>query len=387
MGEWKRIKLSEVLKEKTERNKNNETDLVLSVTNSQGFVKQSDFFEGTVHSEDISNYKLVKKNEFAYNPSRINVGSIDILKEYDIGALSPMYVIFSVDETKLLPDYFKHYFQTHKFNENVKNNTQGSVRNSLSFKALSEFEYLLPPLEEQKRIVKILDQVNRIIEKYQNLISEKEQFIKSQFVEMFGGIGHYEKIGDICSIKARIGWQGLTKKEYLESGDYYLVTGTDFNGNTIDFNNCSFVTQERYNQDENIQLKEKDVLVTKDGTIGKVAFIDKLPKPATLNSGVFVVRDKLNILNPIYLEYALLSNDFSRFIRKIKTGSTIAHLNQEVFLKFRIPIPEKKLQDKFEPIVQLIDKQKFELEKQKQNYIDLKKGLMQQLLTGRLKVS
>ena len=185
MGEWKRIKLSEVLKEKTERNRNNETDLVLSVTNSQGFVKQSDFFEGTVHSEDISNYKLVRKNEFAYNPSRINVGSIDILKEYDIGALSPMYVIFSVEETRLLPDYFKYYFQTHRFNENVKNNTQGSVRNSLSFKALSEFEYLLPPLEEQKRIVKILDQVNKIIEKYQNLINEKEQFIKSQFVEMF----------------------------------------------------------------------------------------------------------------------------------------------------------------------------------------------------------
>ena len=201
MGEWKRVKLSEVLKEKTERNRNNETDLVLSVTNSQGFVKQSDFFEGTVHSEDISNYKLVRKNEFAYNPSRINVGSIDILKEYDIGALSPMYVIFSVDETKLLPDYFKYYFQTHKFNENVKNKTQGSVRNSLSFKALSEFEYLLPPLEEQKRIVKILDQVNRIIEKYQNLINEKEQFIKSQFVEMFGNPNGNNKELEIVKLK------------------------------------------------------------------------------------------------------------------------------------------------------------------------------------------
>ena len=111
MEKWEKIKLSEVLKEKTERNKNNETNLVLSVTNSQGFVKQSDFFEGTVHSEDISNYKLVRKNEFAYNPSRINVGSIDILKDYDIGALSPMYVIFSVDENRLLPDYFKYYFQ------------------------------------------------------------------------------------------------------------------------------------------------------------------------------------------------------------------------------------------------------------------------------------
>ena len=134
MGEWKRVKLSEVLKEKTERNKNNETDLVLSVTNSQGFVKQSDFFEGTVHSEDISNYKLVRKNEFAYNPSRINVGSIDILKEYDIGALSPMYVIFSVDETKLLPDYFK--YSRLKNGNKLKQNkygiqTLGSTRKSL----------------------------------------------------------------------------------------------------------------------------------------------------------------------------------------------------------------------------------------------------------------
>ena len=200
MGEWKRVKLSEVLKEKTERNRNNETDLVLSVTNSQGFVKQSDFFEGTVHSEDISNYKLIRKNEFAYNPSRINVGSIDILKEYDIGALSPMYVIFSVEETRLLLDYFKYYFQTHKFNENVKNKTQGSVRNSLSFKALSEFEYLLPPLEEQKRIVKILDQVNRIIEKYQNLINEKEQFIKSQFVGMFGDLSSNSKEYEVVKL-------------------------------------------------------------------------------------------------------------------------------------------------------------------------------------------
>ena len=83
----------------------------------------------------------------------------------------------------------------------------------------------------------------------------------------------------------------------------------------------------------------------------------------------------------------MLSDDFTIFIKKIKTGSTISHLNQEVFLKFKIPVPSKSEQDKFEPIVKLIDKQKFELEKQKQNYIELKKGLMQQLLTGKLKVN
>ncbi len=380
-----KCKLSDCVKEINNRTtENNQYEVLTSSKN--GIFSQEEYFDKQVASKDNTGYKIIEKGQFTYRSmSDSGTFTINRLEDKDIGIVSPAYPVF--EATNIDAEFLKYYFKSELFNKAIINLSQGSTRTALKFKDLIDIEIFLPEIEEQKKIVKILKNNDQIIEKYDKLIKEKEQFIKSQFVEMFGGIGHYEKIGDICSIKARIGWQGLTKKEYLESGDYYLVTGTDFNGNTIDFNNCSFVTQERYNQDENIQLKEKDVLVTKDGTIGKVAFIDKLPKPATLNSGVFVVRDKLNILNPIYLEYALLSNDFSRFIRKIKTGSTIAHLNQEVFLKFRIPIPEKKLQDKFEPIVQLIDKQKFELEKQKQNYIHLKKGLMQQLLTGKLKVS
>ena len=157
MGEWKKIKLKEVLTEVTEKNKNERVKNVLSVTNSQGFVKQDEYFEGTVHSQNISNYKIIRKNQFAYNPSRVNVGSIDILKTYSEGVLSPMYVVFEVDRTRLLPEYFKYYFQTHRFYESVKNNTQGSVRNSLSYKALADFEYLLPPIDVQKKITSILD--------------------------------------------------------------------------------------------------------------------------------------------------------------------------------------------------------------------------------------
>lgn len=116
------------------------------------------------------------------------MGSIDILKDYEDGALSPMYVVFEVDTTKLLPEYFKYYFQTNRFYENVKNNTQGSVRNSLNFKALTDFDYLLPPIEEQEKIVVILKIIDSIIEKYERLLEEKNQFIKSQFVEMFGDV-------------------------------------------------------------------------------------------------------------------------------------------------------------------------------------------------------
>lgn len=387
MNEWKNIKLKEVIKEVSERNKGQKVKRVLSITNSQGFVNQEEYFEGTVHSADISQYKIVRKNQFAYNPSRVNVGSIDILKDYDEGALSPMYVIFEVDTEKLLPEYFKYYFQTHRFYENVKNNTQGSVRNSLSFKALADFEYLLPPIEEQEKIVKILKNIDFIINKYEKLLEEKDKFIKSLFSEMFEKLKNYEKIGDICTVKARIGWQGLTRKEYLEDGEYHLVTGIDFKGNKIDFDKCYYVTKQRYEQDENIQLKLGDVLVTKDGTIGKVALIEELKKPATLNSGVFVVRDKKNKLIPKYLKSALLTANFENFINSLKTGSTIAHLNQAAFLKYEIPVPPIEKQKNFEIISNQIDKQKIELEKLIANYKTLKKGLMQRLLTGKVKVN
>ena len=123
-----------------------------------------------------------------------------------------------------------------------------------------------------------------------------------------------------CSLHARIGWQGLTRKEYLEQGDYYLVTGVDFENGRIAFDRCHYVTKDRYEQDSHIQIGIDDILVTKDGTIGKVAIIDKqLDMPATLNSGVFVVRpkDKERLL-PSYLKYALESGCFNRFIEKIK---------------------------------------------------------------------
>ena len=363
MGEWKRIKLSEVLKEKTERNRNNETDLVLSVTNSQGFVKQSDFFEGTVHSEDISNYKLVRKNEFAYNPSRINVGSIDILKEYDIGALSPMYVIFSVEETRLLPDYFKYYFQTHRFNENVKNNTQGSVRNSLSFKALSEFEYLLPPLEEQKRIVKILDQVNKIIEKYQNLINEKEQFIKSQFVEMFGSINERVKIIDCC--------KKIT--DYVASGSFaslhenvktYDTENYAIMVKTADFANgfkkgLTYTDEQGYNFLNNSNLYGGELLLSNIGaSIGKVHRVPKLDKKMTLApNSIMLITNEFYIED--YLQYYFLSDEGQKALKSMETATAMPKFNKTQLKDIKIPKVELNEQIKFSKVVQLIDKQKF----------------------------
>lgn len=176
---------------------------------------------------------------------------------------------------------------------------------------------------------------------------------------MFGDEHNKIPIGDLCSIKARIGWQGLTRKEYLQEGNYRLVTGVDFKNGKVDFERCYYVTKDRYEQDENIKVKVGDVLVTKDGTIGKVAIVDKVDISATLNSGVFVVRDITGKLNNIFLVNALLSDDFKRFVDNIKVGATVPHLNQGTFVKYEIPVPPIELQSQFADFAKQVDKLKF----------------------------
>ena len=129
-------------------------------------------------------------------------------------------------------------------------------------------------------------------------------------------------IEKLCTLKARIGWQGLTTGEYLLQGDYILITGTDFKDGYIDWKNCWYVSKWRYDQDSNIQIKEGDVLISKDGTIGKVAFINSTPGPGTLNSGVFVVRPKQkDIVNQGYLSWIFKSNSFHVFLKPLFSGA------------------------------------------------------------------
>ena len=104
-------------------------------------------------------------------------------------------------------------------------------------------------------------------------------------------------------IKARIGWQGLKKAEYLDSGYAYLVTGTDFENGFVHWKSCHFVDKARYNADYNIQLKNNDLLLTKDGSLGKMAIVKGLHSPATLNSGVFVIRPLNYAYYPVFIHF------------------------------------------------------------------------------------
>ena len=139
-------------------------------------------------------------------------------------------------------------------------------------------------------------------------------------------------------IKARVGWHGLKSDEFTDVGPY-LVTGSDFKGPEIQWENCYHCENDRYEQDPYIQLQNGDLLITKDGTIGKVALVQNLYGKATLNSGIFVVRPLSNRYTSKFYFWLLQSTVFHGFVDFYKTGSTIAHLYQNVFENLAFALP------------------------------------------------
>ena len=194
-------------------------------------------------------------------------------------------------------------------------------------------------------------------------------------------------IGKCCSIKARIGWQGLKKSEYLSSGEYVLVTGTDFLNGRIDWKSCVYVSKKRYEQDANIQIVKHDILITKDGTIGKVAFLDDVPCLGTLNSGIFVVRSHSEELDQCYLSKIFESFIFDSFLESLVAGSTINHLYQKDFVHFNFPVPPTiSEQTAIANILSDCDSEIAALEEKRDKYKEIKQGMMQQLLTGKIRL-
>lgn len=139
------------------RNRGGNEARVLSVTNSRGFVLPEDQFERRVASADLSNYKVVHRGQYAYNPSRINVGSIARLDGWDDGVLSPMYVVFRLNGDEVNSDYFLHWLNSHEARQRIKNSAQGSVRETVSFSEFAAITIPLPDSSTQTAIARYLN--------------------------------------------------------------------------------------------------------------------------------------------------------------------------------------------------------------------------------------
>jgi type I restriction enzyme S subunit len=303
---------------------------------------------------------------------------------------SPAYyqdsnIVWIENNRKLIPNEFLfHVLQV------VKYNTEGGTIQRLYNNILRNTKFGCPPTKaEQTAIATALNDADALIQKLEQLIAKKRNIKTGAMQALLKPKEGWEVkiLGEVATLKARIGWQGLTTAEYRKTGNYFLITGTEFKNGFIDWESCFYVDEERYKQDKNIQVKEHDVLVTKDGTIGKIAFIKFVPQPATLNSGVFVIRPIANSFHAEFFYYLLLSEVFSIFLSQLSAGSTISHLYQKDFVTFKFLQPKTiEEQKEIAKILSDMDNEIQELEKQLEKYKMLKQGMMQSLLTGKIRL-
>ena len=166
--------------------------------------------------------------------------------------------------------------------------------------------------------------------------------MKPSGVAWIGDIPHdwdIKRVKYLASLKGRIGWQGLTSDEYIDEGPY-LITGVDFQNGGIDWSNCVHISEKRWEEAPEIHIQNGDLLITKDGTVGKVAIVSGLEDKASLNSGVLLIRTEPGF-DKRFLFWVLQSEEFWTWFRLKNAGnSTIIHLYQGDFAEFSYTFPK-----------------------------------------------
>lgn len=209
----------------------------------------------------------------------------------------------------------------------------------------------VPPLEEQKRIVALLDaataRVTELTACYEQARTHAKLLSGSLLVELLTGVVGSEpmRLGDIAELKGRIGWRGLTAKEYTKEGPLFVSVHSLNYGHFVDLKDAFHISQERYDESPEIMLKNHDILICKDGAgIGKLGMVGELPGLATINSSLLLIRASSKVRSE-FLYFYLLSPIFQNLVQERLSGSTTPHLYQRDIAELVIELPSLETQD------------------------------------------
>ena len=291
-------------------------------------------------AEDIARASAVEKSGVLLG------GDLNILRPFDF--INPLFLALAISNGEPQKELAKK--------------AQGKSVVHIHNTDIQEVTIAYPSRTEQDRIVSVFRQLDNLItlhqRKYDKLTNVKKSMLEKMFPQNgsnvpeirfkgFTEAWEQRKLSEIATMHARIGWQNLRTSEFLNSGDYMLITGTDFIDGAVNFDTCHYVERERYEQDKHIQIRNGSILITKDGTLGKVAYIQGLTMPATLNAGVFNVEIKdENEVDNRYLFQYLKAPFLMDYVDKKATGGTIKHLNQNILVDFPVVLPHKAEQEK-----------------------------------------
>ena len=375
-------RLGDYIQEYSVRNKSGEDIPVYSITNSQGFCR--DYFSKEVASKDKTSYKIVPRGCFAYNPSRINVGSVDWQRDEERVIVSPLYNVFSVSP-EIDQQYLYYYLKSSATSYRIKEVATGSVRDNLRLSMLYDFMIELPSLDVQRQIVSNLDLLASIIRQRNQQLTKLDELIKARFVEMFGDMllnslewpeKPLEGLADIVS--------GITKgRKTTETGliEVPYMAVSNVKSGYIDWTTIKTILATKQ-EIEQYRLMPDDILMTEGGDpnkVGRGAIIKYPLKDSIHQNHIFRVRlDKSELLPAYFAEYLQHQKAKRYFLGCAKQTTGIASINMRQLRALPVLIPPLPLQNQFAAFVAEVDKSKVEVQKALDQTQLLFDSLMQQ---------
>jgi type I restriction enzyme S subunit len=296
------------------------------------------------------------------------------------------------------PAYVAHYLASTAAQSWLQDNAVGGTMPNLNTGILAALPVRLPGRAEQDQIVVALDDVQDVIVKSERLIAKKRTIKQAMMQQLLTGRtrlpGFHDQwveasFTEVSTMKGRIGWQGLTQEEFTsDARQPFLITGMNFKDGAINWNEVYHVSEERYAVAPEIQLHPDDVLMTKDGTIGKLLYVESIPNPgkATLNSHLLVFRPRNNAYVPRYLYYQLASPRFAKHIELHKSGTTFFGISQESVGKYQVLLPSIAEQVAISAALSDVDSEIDAIQARLAKAQSVKAGMMQTLLNGRTRL-
>ena len=374
-----KVRLGDYIQEYSVRNRAEEEIPVYSVTNTEGFC--TGYFDKDVASNDRSTYKIVPRGCFAYNPSRINVGSVDWQRHEDRVIVSPLYVVFSVSNG-LLPQYLYYFLKSNVALTFIRATATGSVRDNLRFSMLQEFSIEMRSIEGQTKVIQTLDCIQKLIKLYKLQLRALDTLIKARFVELFGGINEKVSIGSFCNVFGGYSFKSedISSKgaiKILQIGNVYL--------DGVNWETTNYLPEEFGNSYSKFLLNEGDIVIALTRPIiqslgnVKACIVKESDLPCLLNQRVGRIVPKKNIDVSIKFIYgSLMTDDFTRYVESCCIGCSQPNISTKDIESYMIPKAGYEEQIKFVKFKEQIDKSKVAVQAALEKAQMLFDSLMQQ---------
>lgn len=348
--EWKKI--GDIITKFSEKQRNKvNLKLVYTVSKEYGLISSKEYWKNkerredyTVYSEDLSNYNIIKKNMFAYNPARLNIGSIDCLFDREEGILSPMYTIFSIDEEIINSKYLLYFIKSPKILKIINDKKEEGARFRFDFNRWKQIEIPIPSLETQEKIVKILGNfTNYVTELQVELQARVKQY--QYYRDMLLSEGYLRKISEERFLKTNsvIEIYKLNEVVEIKRGKRLVKSQLSELEKYPVFQNSLIPLG--YYKDKNFEGNKTCIISA--GAAGDIFY---QAEDFWAADDVFVLSPSKKIVDK-YLYYFLLSKQ--EFIKSKVRKASIPRLSRDEVEKIDVLIPSLELQNK---IVEVLNK-------------------------------